>query len=58
MNDKKNDVSSTFTTNFGFYDWPLQLHTSRDGHMQLVTSELLNPCCFTHLIAKDVQLQG
>jgi hypothetical protein len=26
--------------------------------MQLVTSELLNPCHFTHLIAWDVQLQS
>jgi hypothetical protein len=24
--------------------------------MQLVTSELLNPCLFTHLVVKDVQL--
>jgi hypothetical protein len=26
--------------------------------MQLMTSELLNPCHFTHLVAKDVQLQS
>jgi len=26
--------------------------------MQLPTSELLNPCRFTHLVAKDIQLQS
>jgi hypothetical protein len=26
--------------------------------MQLVINELLNPCRFTHLVAKDVQLQS
>jgi hypothetical protein len=26
--------------------------------MHLVTSELLNPCCFTHLVTKDIQLQS
>jgi hypothetical protein len=26
--------------------------------MKLVTYELLNSCCFTHLIARDVQLQS
>jgi len=26
--------------------------------MQLVTSKLLNPCHFTHLVARDVQLQS
>jgi hypothetical protein len=26
--------------------------------MQLVISELLNPCRFTHLVARDVQLQN
>jgi hypothetical protein len=25
--------------------------------MQLVINELLNPCHFTHLVARDVQLQ-
>ncbi len=23
-----------------------------------MTNELLNPCCFTHLVAKNVQLQS
>jgi hypothetical protein len=44
------------TTHFGFCNWPLQIHTNKKGHMRLVINELLNPCCFTHLIAKDVQL--
>jgi len=26
--------------------------------MQLVISELLNPCRFTHLVARDIQLQN
>jgi hypothetical protein len=26
--------------------------------MQLVTSELLNPCCFTHSVTKDIELQS
>jgi hypothetical protein len=26
--------------------------------MQLVISELLNPCCFTHLVIRDVKLQS
>jgi hypothetical protein len=26
--------------------------------MGLVTIELLNPCCFTHLVARDIQLQS
>jgi hypothetical protein len=26
--------------------------------MRLVTNELLNPCHFTHLITKDVQMQS
>jgi hypothetical protein len=26
--------------------------------MQLMTSELLNPCRFTHLVTRDVQLQN
>jgi hypothetical protein len=46
------------TTYFGFCDWPLQLHTSQKGHMQLLISELLNPCRFTHLVTKDDQLQN
>ncbi len=33
--------------------WVLQLCPNQ-GHMQLVTHELLNPCCFIHLIAKDI----
>ncbi len=55
----KGDVTLMFTTtHFGFCDWPLQLYTSQKGHMQLVTNELLNPCCFTHLVTKDIQLQN
>jgi hypothetical protein len=42
--------------------WVLQLaftiHISQKGHMQLVTSELLNPCHFTHLMVEDVELQS
>jgi hypothetical protein len=38
--------------------WVLQLgfvsSPSQEGHMQLVIHELLNPCCFTHLITKDI----
>jgi hypothetical protein len=34
------------TTHFGFYDWPLQLHINQNRHMQLVISELINPCHF------------
>jgi hypothetical protein len=26
--------------------------------MRLMTSQLLNPCCFTHLVISDVQLQS
>jgi hypothetical protein len=26
--------------------------------MQLVISELLNPCCFTNLVTRDVKLQS
>jgi len=26
--------------------------------MQLMINQLLNPCCFTHLVARDVQLQS
>jgi hypothetical protein len=36
----------------------VQLHTNQKGHMHLMTSELLNPCCFTHLVTKDIQLQS
>jgi hypothetical protein len=32
--------------------------TSQKGQVQLVTIELLNPCCFTHLVTRDVQLQS
>jgi hypothetical protein len=46
------------TTDFGFCNWPLQLHISQEGHMHLVINELLNPCCFTHLFVRDVQLQS
>jgi hypothetical protein len=44
----------SYTTQFGFCDQPLQLHTSQEGHMGLLPSELLNPCCFVHLVIKDV----
>ncbi len=34
----------------GFYNYILV------RHMRLLTSELLNPCHFTHLVTKDIQL--
>jgi hypothetical protein len=40
------EVKKCSTTHYGFCDWPLQLHTNQKGHMQLVISELLNPCRF------------
>jgi hypothetical protein len=46
------------TTHFGFFDSPLQLHINPKWHMQLMTSELLNPCHFTHLVTNNVQLQN
>jgi hypothetical protein len=42
------------TTHFGFCKWPLQLHTSEKKHMRLMINELLNPCRFAHLVARDV----
>jgi hypothetical protein len=33
-------------------------HTNQGGQMQLMTIELLNPCCLTHLVTRDVQLQS
>jgi hypothetical protein len=44
----------SYTTHFGFCDQPLQLHTNQERHMRLLTSELLNPCCFIDLVIKDV----
>jgi hypothetical protein len=46
------------TTHFGFFDWPSQQNINPKGHMQLMTNELLNPCHFTNLVAKDIQLQS
>jgi hypothetical protein len=35
-----------------------KLHISEEKHMQLMTSELLNLCHFTHLVTKNIQLQN
>jgi hypothetical protein len=37
-------------TKWGFFT----SDTNQEGHMQLMTNELLNPYCFTHSIARDV----
>ncbi len=46
------------TTHLGFCNQALQLCPSKEGHMQLITHELLSSCYFTHLIIKDIQSQG
>ncbi len=46
------------TTHFGFYDLPLKLYINQKRHMRLMISELLDPCHFTHLVPRDIQLQN
>jgi hypothetical protein len=55
---KKYNILHVTATHFGFCDWPLQLYTNQKGHIQLMIHELLNPCCFIHLVTRDVQLQS
>jgi hypothetical protein len=42
--------------------WVLQLvftiYINQEEHMRLMTGELLNPCHFTHLVIRDIQLQN